>query len=89
MPRVVEADWLAFKLGAPGLKIVDLRPQNVESFRGNIGGVSSMLLPPSLLAAQFSLMGLRLDDAVVLVSGAELHDATLVGIAFERLSHMS
>jgi hypothetical protein len=27
MLRVVETDWLAFKLGAPGLKIIDLRPQ--------------------------------------------------------------
>ena len=102
MPRVVETDWLAARLGAPGLKVIDLRPQpeyntahipgslslNVESLRGNIGGVPSMLLPPPMLAAQFSLLGLQPSDTVVLVSGDKLHDATLAGMAFERLGHM-
>lgn len=102
MPRVVETDWLASKLGTPGLKIIDLRPQpeyntahipgslslNVESFRGNIGGVPSMLLPPSMLAAQFSLLGLQPADTIILVSGDKLHDTTLAGMAFERLGHL-
>ena len=102
MPRVVETDWLAARLGTPGLKVIDLRPQpeyntahipgslslNVESFRGNIGGVPSMLLPPPMLAAQFSLLGLQPADAVVLVSGDKLYDTTLAGMAFERLGHM-
>ncbi len=100
-PRVVETDWLAARLGAPGLKIVDLRPQpeyntahmpgalslNVESLRGNVGGVPSMLLPPPLLAAHFSLLGVQPSDTVVLVSGDKLHDSTLAGLACERLGH--
>jgi thiosulfate/3-mercaptopyruvate sulfurtransferase len=101
MPRVVETDWLAAELGMPGLKVIDLRPQpeynaahipgslslNVESLRGNIGGVPSMLLPPAMLAAQFSLLGLQPSDTVVIVSGDKLYDTTLVGMAFERLGH--
>ncbi len=102
MPRVVETDWLLARLGEPGLKVIDLRPQpeyntahiprslslNVESFRGNIGGVPSMLLPPPMLAAQFSLLGLQPADTIVLVSGDKLYDTTLAGRAFERLGHM-
>ena len=102
MPRAVETHWLASMLGTPGLKVIDLRPQpeyntahipgslslNVESFRGNIGGVPSMLLPAAMLAAQFSLLGLQPSDTVVLVSGDKLYDTTLAGMAFERLGHM-
>ena len=101
MPRAVETDQLASMIGARGLKIIDLRPQpeyntahipgsislNLESFRGNVGGVPSMLLPPPMLAAQFSLVGLRASDTIVLVSGEKLYDTTLVGMAFERLGH--
>ncbi len=103
LPRVVETGWLADRLGTPGLKIIDLRPQpeynaghipdslslNVDSLRGNIRGVPSMLLPPSMLAAQFSLLGLQPSDTVILVYGDKLHDATLAGMAFERLGHMN
>lgn len=102
MPRAVETDWLAARLGTPGLKVIDLRPQpeynaahipgslslNVESLRGNIAGVPSMLLPPSMLAAQFSLLGLQPSDTIVIVSGDKLYDTTLAGMAFERLGHM-
>lgn len=102
MPRIVETDWLVARLGPPGVKVIDLRPQpeynrahlpgslslNVESLRGNIGGVPSMLLPPAMLAAQFSLLGLRPADTVVLVSGDKLYDTTLAGMALERLGHM-
>lgn len=103
MPRLVETDWLAARLESPGLKIVDLRPQpeyntshiprslslNVESLRGNVGGVPSMLLPAAMLAAQFSLLGLNPADTIVLVAGDKFHDATLAGMAFERLGHMN
>ncbi len=102
LPRVVETDWLAARLGTPGLKVIDLRPQpeynashipnslslNVESLRGNIGGVPSMLLPPAMLAAQFSLLGLHPSDTIVLVPSDKMHDATLPGLAFERMGHM-
>jgi thiosulfate/3-mercaptopyruvate sulfurtransferase len=100
-PRVVGTDWLAARIGAARLKIIDLRPQpeynsahipgsvslNVESLRGNVGGVPSMLLPSSMLAAQFSLLGLQPLDTVVLVAGDKFHDAALAGMAFERLGH--
>ncbi|MFA6292168.1 MAG: rhodanese-like domain-containing protein [Victivallales bacterium] len=103
VPRVVETDWLAARLGTPGLKVIDLRPQpeynashipnalslNVESLRGNIGGVPSILLPSPILSAQFSLLGLQPSDTVVLVSGDKLYDTTLAGMAFERLGQMN
>ena len=103
MPRVVETNQLASMIGVPGIKVIDLRPQpeyntahipgsislNLESLRGNIGGVPSMLLPPAMLAAQFSLMGLRVSDAITIVSGDKLYDTTLVGMAFERMGHMN
>jgi thiosulfate/3-mercaptopyruvate sulfurtransferase len=103
LPLVVEPDWVEARLGSPGFVMIDLRPQpeynaahipgslslNAESLRGNIGGIPSMLLPASLLAAQFSLLGLKPDDTVVLVAGEKFHDATLVGMAFERLGHKS
>jgi thiosulfate/3-mercaptopyruvate sulfurtransferase len=100
-PQVVETDWVAARLAMPRLMIIDLRPQpeynaahlpgslslNVECLRGNIKGVPSMLLPPPMLAAQFSLLGLRPSDSVILVSGDKLYDTTLAGLAFERLGH--
>lgn len=102
-PRLVETGWLELRLGTPGLKIIDLRPQpeynaahipdslslNVESLRGNIGGVPSMLLPAPMLSAQFSLLGLQPTDTVVLVSGEKAHDSTLAGMAFERVGHVN
>ncbi len=102
LPQAVETEWLASRLGAPGLKIIDLRPQpeyntahipgslslNVESLRGNIGGVPSMLLPAAMLAAQFSLLGLMPSDTIVLVYGDKVHDATLPGMALERLGYL-
>lgn len=101
MLRLVETDWVAARLGAPEIKVIDLRPQpeynsahipgslslSVESLRGNIGGVPSLLLPAPMLAAQFSLLGLNPSDTVVLVTGDELHDATLAGMAFARMGH--
>jgi thiosulfate/3-mercaptopyruvate sulfurtransferase len=101
LPGLVEADWLTNHLGQPWLKIIDLRPQpeynsghipgalafNVESLRGLVQGVPSMLLPAPLLAAHFSLLGLHPTDLVVLVYGDKPHDATLAGMAAERLGH--
>ncbi len=67
-----------------------------ESVRGPIGGVPSMLLPADLLARLLSNIGIRPTDAVVLVYGNDpengelgngLRDATLLGMALERLGH--
>ena len=109
-PGLVEPRWLAERLGQPDVRIIDLRAQpkyntghipgavclNPESFRGVVGGVSSMLLPADMLARHMSLMGVRPSDTVVLVYGNAagetelgngLRDATLVGMGLERLRH--
>jgi thiosulfate/3-mercaptopyruvate sulfurtransferase len=101
LPGLVQIDWLAANLGRTGLKVLDVRPQpeynaghipgalsvNVENFRGLVGGVPSMLLPPSMLAAQLSLLGIAREDLVVICGGDKLHDATLVSMVFARLGH--
>ena len=97
-------------LGKPDVRIIDVRAQpkyntghipgavclNPESFRGVVGGVSSMLLPADMLARHMSLMGIRPTDTVVLVYGNVpgetdlgngVRDATLVGMGLERLGH--
>ncbi len=106
----VEGAWLTERLGGAGVRVIDLRPQpkynsghipgavclNPESFRGVVGGVSSMLLPADVLARHLSLMGVRPDDTVVLVHGNApdetelgngIRDATLVGMGLQRLGH--
>jgi 3-mercaptopyruvate sulfurtransferase SseA/uncharacterized membrane protein YedE/YeeE len=101
LPGLVDPPWLARHLGQPWLKIIDLRSQpeyssghipgslriDVESLRGLVNGVPSMLLPPVLLAGQFSLLGIHPSDLVVFVSGGKFHDGTLAGMACERLGH--
>ena len=101
IPGLIETDWLNANLGKPGLKIIDLRSQpeynaghipgslslNPESLRGLVQGVPSSLLPASMLAEKFSLMGIHPDDFVILVCTDKLQDSTLVGMACERLNH--
>lgn len=110
MPGQVDTRWLAEHLGKPDVRIIDMRAQpkyntghipgavclNPESFRGVVGGVSSMLLPADMLARHMSLMGIRPTDTVILVYGNApgetdlgngVRDATLVGMGFERLGH--
>ena len=102
LPGLVATQWLAENLGRKGLKVIDVRDQkeyngghvpgalalNPESVRGNVEGLPSMLLPPGLLGSKLSLMGIEATDTVVLVySGDKLRDATVVGMAFERLGH--
>ena len=83
------------------MKIIDLRAQseynsghipgslrlNPESLRGSVQGMPSCLLPEAMLAEHFSLMGIQPDDFIVLVSTNKVRDATLVGMACERLKH--
>jgi len=101
IPALVDTGWLAERLGRPDVRIIDVRPQpeyntshisgsvclNAESVRGVVGGLSSMLLPPDVLARLASWMGVKPTDTVVVVPGAAVRDATLVGMAFERLGH--
>ena len=92
---------ILWHLGQPWLKIIDLRSQpkyssghipgslrlDVESLRGLVNGVPSMLLPASLLSGQFSLLGTLPTEMVVFVTGAKFHNGTLAGMACERLGH--
>ncbi len=101
LPGVVETEWLASQLGRKDLRILDVRSQpeyntahipgsvylSVESLRGVVRGIPSMLLPAPMLAMHFSQMGIRTGDLVVVVSGDKMQDATLVGMACERLNH--
>ena len=101
LPGLVETDWLNTNLAKPGIKVIDLRAQpeyngghipgslslNVESLRGLVQNVPSSLLPATILAGHFSLMGIHPDDLVVLVCTDKVQDATLVGMACERLGH--
>ena len=101
LPGLVETEWLAANLAKTGLRIIDVRSQpeyntshipgsvflSVESLRGVVHGIPSMLLPAPMLAMHFSQMGIRPDDLVVVVAGERMQDATLLGMACERLSH--
>ncbi|NTW36604.1 MAG: sulfurtransferase [Syntrophobacteraceae bacterium] len=101
LPGVVETEWLASQLGRKDLRVLDVRSQpeyntahipgsvylSVESLRGVVRGIPSMLLPAPMLAMHFSQMGIRPGDLVVVVSGDKMQDATLVGMACERLNH--
>ena len=92
LPGLVETTWLAENLGRSGLKIIDLRTQpeyntrhipgslflSVESLRGMVGGVPSMLLPAQMLALHMSQMGIEPSDLVLLVYGEKPMDATLL-----------
>ena len=102
LPGPVTTAWLRDQLQRARLKIIDCRDQNdynrshipgavavsCESFRGAVNGVPSVLLPASLLAQKMSLLNIAPQDTVVLVYGGDrLRDATLIGMAFERLGH--
>jgi thiosulfate/3-mercaptopyruvate sulfurtransferase len=101
LPGLVSSGWLNANRDRDGVRVIDLRPQpeynsgqiagalrlDVENLRGNVGGVGSMLLPAPLISEYLSLMGIRTSDVLVLVSGDKVHDATLVGMALERVGH--
>lgn len=102
MPGMVDTVWLLDNLKHKGLKVIDARAQAeyntghipgsfclaYDSLRGVVDGVPSVLLPTEMLAAHFALMGIQPNDMVVLVYGGDkVRDATLVGMAFERLGH--
>jgi len=101
LPGLVETEWLNENLQKPGLKIIDLRTQpeyngghipgsvslNPESLRGLVDGTPSSLLPAKMLAEHFKMMGIAPDDLVVLVASEKPQDATLAGMACERLKH--
>jgi thiosulfate/3-mercaptopyruvate sulfurtransferase len=103
LPGLVSTDWLDENRERDGVRVIDLRPQpvynsghipgairlDVENLRGTIGGVGSMLIPAQLIGEHLSLMGVQPSDVLVLDGGDKVRDATLVGIALERVGHPS
>jgi len=101
VPGLVETAWLNENLGRGDVRIIDVRSQpaynsghlpgavrmDPEHFRGVIGGVSSMLLPADMIARHLGLLGIRPETTVIIVPTEKLQDATLVGIALERVGH--
>ena len=102
LPEFVDTDWLAANMEKPGLKMIDSRDQpeyntnhifrsysiSVESFRGVIDGVPSMLMPANVIAAKLSLMGIESGNLIVLIYGGDrVRDATLIGRALECAGH--
>jgi 3-mercaptopyruvate sulfurtransferase SseA/uncharacterized membrane protein YedE/YeeE len=101
LPGFVETDWLASNLDHDDLEVIDCRshadytqghiPGSVflmpETFRGNVGGYASVVLPADLLAAHLSNMGISPNDTVVIAPGDSLRDAALIGMGLERLGH--
>lgn len=61
---------------------------DAEHFRGAVGGLSSMLLPANMITGHLGLLGIALQTTVVLVPTDKLQDATLMGMALERVGHM-
>ena len=102
LPGVVSTNWLAANMEKPGLKMMDSRDQpeyntshisgayamSVESFRGVVDGVPSMLMPANVISAKLSLMGIESGNLIVLIYGGDkVRDATLIGRALERAGH--
>lgn len=101
VPGLVDTEWLAANFSNRDVKIIDVRTQpeynsshipgsvflSVESLRGVVSGVPSMLLPAELLALHLGQMGIKPSDLVVLVPGTAVRDATLVAMALERIGH--
>jgi thiosulfate/3-mercaptopyruvate sulfurtransferase len=100
-PKLVPVAWLEENLNRPGLAVIDVRPGpeystshipgsariDPESLRGFVGGVHSMLLPAEVLAAHLSLLGVHPGDEIVVAADDKFRDATLVGMALDRLGH--
>ena len=100
---LIDANTLEKQLESKNTKVIDLRSQpqystshiknsislNIENLRTNIDGVGSMLQPVDMLTRQFSLIGIKPEDNVVIVYNSKTQDATLVAIALERIGHTS
>ena len=102
LPGMLDTGWLADHLSNPDIKIIDSRNQpeyntrhipgalsvSPENFRGNVDGVPAMVMPAEIIAAKLSLMGIQPGDLIVLVyDGDKIRDATLIGMALERVGH--
>lgn len=97
----VKTEWLHKNLGNPSVVVIDVRNQaqyntshipgslalGAENIRTHVKGLGSMLSPVEILAQQVSLMGIMPSDTIVLVPSEAIRDATLVGLALERVGH--
>ena len=101
-PRLVDTSWLAENLARADLRVIDVRLQpaynsghipgsvrmDPEHFRGAVGGLSSSLLPPDMIARHLGLLGVTPATTVLIVPSEKLQDATLLGVALDRVGHM-
>ncbi len=95
---IVDVDWLEKNLNK--VVVIDSRSQPeynsghipgsislaAESFRGNVEGNPSMMLPPKMIAEKLSLAGIHNSDFIILVND-KLRDSTLIGMALELVGH--
>jgi 3-mercaptopyruvate sulfurtransferase SseA len=102
LPGLVDTDWLHENLKRTDLRIIDVRAQpdynsshipgsvrmDPEHLRGVVAGVSSMLLPTDLIARHLGLLGVTPEMTIVIVPSEKLQDATLIGIALERVGYL-
>ena len=100
---LIDVESLEKLLEHADTKIIDLRSQpeyntshiknsfalNIENLRTNLNGVGSMLQPVDMLIRHVSYMSITPNDNIVIVYGNKTQDATLVGIALERIGHKS
>ena len=103
-PGLIETTWLAENLTREGIRVIDVRAQpdynrehipgslsiSCESFRGSLNGVPSVLMPASILSQKLSFLGISPGDFLILIYDKDrVRDATLAGMAFERVGHQS
>lgn len=98
LSALVTGDWLEKNLAS--VKVIDTRDQpdynsghingaislNVETFRANIGGKPSVILPARMIAEILSLAGIRPEDKIVIVDD-KIKNSTLVAAALTKVGH--
>jgi 3-mercaptopyruvate sulfurtransferase SseA/uncharacterized membrane protein YedE/YeeE len=101
--HLVSTAWLAERLAAGELKVVDVRTKsksystahipgaaylNMENLRTTIDGYHSMLAPAGDIVSALGRLGISRKDTVI-VYDDRLRDATLMAVALERVGHES
>jgi thiosulfate/3-mercaptopyruvate sulfurtransferase len=92
-PAVVSTEWLAARLGRPGLVLLDARPSlrehlaghipgaqplGVETVRSAAGGVPGQILPPDVVALIAGRLGVAKESLVVVYGAENDPDASFV-----------
>lgn len=96
-PGLVSTEWLAERIGDPGLRVIDARSSlkpymqghlpgaiylNTETARISEGGVPATLLPAAEVAEIFGRLGIDNDHTVVIYSSAEENFAHAAYVAY-------